>query len=131
MATADFTEIEVRSEALEVVEEAPATIEIYEGGIVVAVGGAGGSLDASQVSVSPALGGLTNLETIITRLFNGFTFIQSTPAISWTANHNLGWEPTYSLFNLAGQPITANVEVTTTQAFVTGTIPFTGKLILR
>lgn len=150
MADADFIEIAANSgdsiiisesnSTVEIQETTPSTVEIteeisdivevYEGGIVVSITG-GTTLNADQVNLSPAVGDLTNIQIAIERLFNGFIHIQSIAATSWTINHNLGWEPTYSLSDLAGQPITADVQVTTTQAFVVGNSPFTGKLILR
>lgn len=118
------------STIVEIATEAPSAIEVFEGGVVVTVDNTS-SIDATLISLAPPIGGITNVQTILQRLFDGFIHTQSTPQLVWNIAHNLGWLPTYTLTDLAGNPINAAVSVTTTNATVTGVVPFTGKLNLR
>ena len=43
----------------------------------------------------------------------GFVFTQSTPASTWTINHNLGFKPAVEVFNTGSQEIEAAVTNTT------------------
>ena len=121
MSTADF---------IEVSDTLADAVEVFEGGIVLSLSSTS-VLTADSVNLVPPIGGASNVQVILQRLFDGYTHTQTTPALVWNITHSLGWLPTYSLSNLAGEPIQAAVEVTTTSATVTGLLPFTGILNLR